>query len=190
MPELEGYPAKYIYEPWKAPIPDQKRAGCLIKGDGEGEGEEGGMKIYPKPMFDFDERRGICIEGVKGAYRVGLHGDDESVRKGSWRELFPDEAEGPTGGTGGVTKEGGVGGSEGKESWDDVGEEEKVKEGAKGGGEGKGRDLGVDEDETEARELGGETKGGDHISGSPGKRKRKQATLDGVVERGAKRGRR
>jgi cryptochrome len=196
LPELEGYPAKYIYEPWKAPIQDQKRAGCLIKGDGEGEGEEGGTKIYPKPMFDFNERRGICIEGVKNAYRVGLHGDDESVRNGSWRELFPDDAEGPTEGTGGVTKgkvreiDGGVGGSEGKESLDNVGEEEKVKEGAKGGREGKGRDLGVDEDEDEARELGGETKGGDHISRSPGKRKRKQATLDGVVERGAKRGRR
>ena len=196
LPELEGYPAKYIYEPWKAPIQDQKRAGCLIKGDGEGGGEEGGTKIYPKPMFDFNERRGICIEGVKNAYRVGLHGDDESVRNGSWRELFPDDAEGPTEGTGGVTKgkvreiDGGVGGSEGKESLDNVGEEEKVKEGAKGGREGKGRDLGVDEDEDEARELGGETKGGDHISRSPGKRKRNQATLDGVVERGAKRGRR
>lgn len=150
------------------------------------------MKIYPKPMFDFNERRGICIEGVKGAYRVGLHGDDESVRNGSWRGLFPDDAEGPTEGKGGVTEgkvrgiDSGVGGSGG--SLDDVGEEVKVKEGAEGSRQGKGRALGVDEDETEARELGGETRGGDHRS--PGKRKRKQATLDGVLEKGAKRGRR
>lgn len=215
VPELERYPAKFIYEPWKAPILDQRKAGCLVRGDGEeeGEGEERGMKIYPKPMFDFNERRGICIEGVKNAYRVGLHGNDEAVKNGSWRKLFPDDAEGPTEGTGGVTKgkvrevDGGVGGGDragtvgdtkgngavdgdkGKAllgtSMDDIPEEEKVKEGAKGGRHGRGRDLGIDEDETEAKELGGETRGGDHVS-PPGKRKRKQATLDGVVEKTVK----
>ena len=30
LPQLKDYPAKYIYEPWKAPIADQKKAGCVI----------------------------------------------------------------------------------------------------------------------------------------------------------------
>lgn len=47
-------------------------------------------------MFDFSERRTICIEGLKNAYRVGLYGDHPKVLDGSWRELFDDEAEGPT----------------------------------------------------------------------------------------------
>ena len=104
VPELEKYPKKYIYEPWKAPVADQKRWGCLIKG--EEPGEEGGVKVYPKPMFDFDKRRGICIEGVKTAYRVGLYGDDPRVKDGTWRKLFDDNAEGPTEGTHGPTVEG------------------------------------------------------------------------------------
>ncbi|KAI4248483.1 MAG: hypothetical protein L6R40_001044 [Gallowayella cf. fulva] len=73
VPELGGFPKKFVYEPWKAPVADQKRWGCLIRGDGgeggDDEGEkEGGYQVYPKPMFDFDERRGVCIEGVKSAY--------------------------------------------------------------------------------------------------------------------------
>ena len=35
-------PAKFIYEPWKAPIADQKKAGCIIGVD------------YPKPIVDHD----------------------------------------------------------------------------------------------------------------------------------------
>jgi cryptochrome len=55
--ELEKFNQKYIYEPWKAPIADQKRWGCVIKGDGVVQ-EEGGMKAYPKPMFGFKEEAG------------------------------------------------------------------------------------------------------------------------------------
>jgi cryptochrome len=40
LPQLKSYPAKYIYEPWKAPIADQKKAGCVIGVD------------YPKPIVD------------------------------------------------------------------------------------------------------------------------------------------
>ena len=40
MPQLRDYPAKYIYEPWKAPIADQKKAKCVIGVD------------YPKPIVD------------------------------------------------------------------------------------------------------------------------------------------
>ena len=93
--ELKDYPSKYIYEPWKAPIKDQKDAGCLIKGDGSDK-EVDGMKVYPKPMFDFAERREVCIKGLKNAYAVGLYGDDPRVLDGTWRKLFDDAAVGAT----------------------------------------------------------------------------------------------
>ena len=95
VPELKDFPAKYIYEPWKAPIQDQKKAGCRVQGDGT-ESEIEGMQVYPKPMFDFSERREICIQGMKNAYQVGLYGNDPKVKDGSWRSLFDNDAEGPT----------------------------------------------------------------------------------------------
>ena len=81
VPELREVPAKYIYEPWKAPIADRKHD-------------------YPKPMFDFAKQREICIQGMKEAYKVGLRGDSPKVKDGSWRELFGvegGEEEGPIG---------------------------------------------------------------------------------------------
>lgn len=61
--ELEKLNQKYIYEPWKVPIADQKRWGYVIKGDGGVQGD-GWMKVYPKPMFDFNGR--ICGENIWG----------------------------------------------------------------------------------------------------------------------------
>jgi cryptochrome len=92
VPELKDLDKKYIYEPWKAPIQDQKKAGVRVQGNGLGDRVEG---TYPKPMFDFAERRKICIDALKTAYSVGLHGNDEKVLNGTWRNLFPspDEAE-------------------------------------------------------------------------------------------------
>ena len=89
VPELAGFDKKYIYEPWKAPVVDQKKWGCLVKGDGHGNGGEAdGMKTYPKPMFNFDERRQICLDGMKKAYDVGLYGDSPKVKNGEWKKLF------------------------------------------------------------------------------------------------------
>ncbi|KAL9611190.1 MAG: hypothetical protein Q9167_004138 [Letrouitia subvulpina] len=107
VPELKNFSEKYIYEPHKAPIADQKKWGCLIKGDGSRNGEDGGSgpQTYPKPMFDFNERREICIQGLKNAYHIGLHGADEQVKDGTWKRLFDDAAEGPTEGTKGPTNE-------------------------------------------------------------------------------------
>ncbi|KAF2713035.1 cryptochrome-2 [Pleomassaria siparia CBS 279.74] len=102
VPELVKYDKKYIYEPWKTPIADQKAWACLIKGDGSDDAEkkvDGGYNTYPKPMFDFPERREICIQGMKKAYEVGLYGNDARVKDGSWRALFHNDAEGPTDGT-------------------------------------------------------------------------------------------
>lgn len=98
VPELAEFDKKYIYEPWKAPIADQKKWGCLIKGDGS-VANEGGKKVYPKPMFDFPTQRDICLRGMKNAYHVGLYGNDPKVLDGTWRKLFDDDAEGPTKGT-------------------------------------------------------------------------------------------
>ncbi|KAF4498497.1 cryptochrome [Fusarium agapanthi] len=86
VPELKNMDSKYIYEPWKAPLPDQKKAGVRIKGDGLNSIEEG---TYPKPMFDFAKRRDVCISAMKTAYQVGLHGNDGQALDGTWRKLFP-----------------------------------------------------------------------------------------------------
>ena len=97
VPELAGFDRKFIYEPWKAPIADQRRWGCLIRGDGTVT-EEGEWKVYPKPMFDFDDRRKACIDAMKTAYHVNLHGDDPKVLDGSWKEIFGYRIEGETNG--------------------------------------------------------------------------------------------
>ncbi|KAK3706087.1 hypothetical protein LTR37_012914 [Vermiconidia calcicola] len=106
VPELKDMDKKYIFEPHKAPISDQKKAGVLIKGDGE-EAERNGLKLYPMPIFDFPTQRDICLQGMKSAYSVGLHGNDQKVLDGTWKEAFDDNGEGPTegrkGGPGGLT---------------------------------------------------------------------------------------
>jgi cryptochrome len=86
-PELAKFDKKYIYEPWRAPIADQRKWGCRVTGDGSSSTNEDG-NIYPKPMFDFDQRRTICLDAMKNAYHVGLHGDDKEVKDGSWRKAF------------------------------------------------------------------------------------------------------
>lgn len=87
VPELKGLNAKYIYEPWKAPIPDIKKAGVkLVAFPGVGKEMEKGT--YPKPMFDFGERRSICIASLKKAYEVGLRGNDKKALGGGFRALF------------------------------------------------------------------------------------------------------
>jgi cryptochrome len=111
VPELKDIPKKYIYEPHKAPIADQKKANVLIKGDGS-QTEQDGYTTYPKPMFDFNARREICIQGMKTAYSIGLYGNDPKILDGTWKQAFDDDAEGPTEG-----KEGGPGGLE---TWEDA----------------------------------------------------------------------
>lgn len=199
VPELEKYGDKYIYEPWKTPLADQKQWGCLIKGDGDGKVEEGEdrYKLYPKPMFDFDERRRICIEGVKGAYKVGLYGADERVQDGSWSELFPRGAEGideePTDRMIERSTE---------QLHEASAENESIGKGMTSNKEddssnvAAGGDEGFDEYARDGKGLGGEEKVGDHANAggktggdakgrkagdkSTAKRKR-QGTLDGIL---------
>ncbi|KAL7269900.1 hypothetical protein RUND412_007418 [Rhizina undulata] len=80
-PELEGFEKKWIYEPWKAPIEVQKKAGCVVGKD------------YPWPMFvevgekgekemgGWEERRRICLEGMRRGFRIGLMGGGENVEE-------------------------------------------------------------------------------------------------------------
>ena len=95
VPELEKMPKKYIYEPHKAPIQDQKKAGLSITGDGS-DTSDGPTKLYPKPMFDFNERREVCMQRMKHAYSVGLYGNDAKVLDGTWNSSFDDDGGGPT----------------------------------------------------------------------------------------------
>ncbi|KAI9684192.1 MAG: hypothetical protein M1829_003462 [Trizodia sp. TS-e1964] len=111
VPELANYPVKYIYEPWKCPPGEQKRAGCLVEGDGkddmgrwDSQGVEGQVPdTYPMPMFDFDERREVCLRKMKVAYKLGLMGDDARVKSGEWVALF-EQAETESGEEGEVAK--------------------------------------------------------------------------------------
>lgn len=103
VPELARLDAKFIYEPWKAPIVDQKKAGvrvlAMTKASEEAlgsisssssNGSSGGEgATYPKPMFDFGKRRDLCMAAMKNAYSVGLYGDNVKVLNGSWRTVFP-----------------------------------------------------------------------------------------------------
>ena len=90
VPELAKFDKKFIYEPWKAPIADQKKWGCRVTNDDSAAGGQS----YPKPMLDFDKRRQFCLDNMKRAYDVGLYGNDERVLDGSWRELFGEDGEG------------------------------------------------------------------------------------------------
>ncbi len=164
VPELKDYPVKYIYEPWKAPIADQKKAGCLVKGDGTETEDAAGMKLYPKPIFDFAERRQICLDGMKQAYHVNLYGNNPKVLDGTWRGLFPDDGEGPTEGN---TIQDAFNGTNGHS---------KVQVA------GGGHDSAVEEDEGGAADQGGENKGGDR-GGNRRKRLRGQVTLDAHVKK-------
>ncbi|POS85511.1 Cryptochrome/photolyase FAD-binding domain-containing protein [Erysiphe pulchra] len=84
VPELKMLDKKYIYEPWKAPLPDLKKAGLKLQ-DNWDDLAEG---AYVKPMFDFNEQRNICMEGMKKAYKIGLYGDNPCVIDGTWENLF------------------------------------------------------------------------------------------------------
>lgn len=211
VPELKGYDRKYIYEPWKAPIADQKAWGCVVKkfensmmGDVRTYGNEPAdgcastkankttstkndtnLKIYPKPMFDFPTRREICLSAMKTAYSIGLHGADEKVLNGTWRELFKDSAEGPTEGEGGLP--GAMVGVEHEEP--DGGEEFEHDDGEGDERDGTGgKKVGVREKKKEEKgKSGSKAKVSKAIKTSNPtsrpKREASQSTLDGMFTR-------
>ena len=55
-PSLPAFWRRYIYEPWKAPIADQKAAGCIIGQD------------YPKPIVIHETAVKVCMDKMNKAY--------------------------------------------------------------------------------------------------------------------------
>ena len=55
-------PAKFIYEPWLAPIEVQKKANCVVGVD------------YPPPMVDHATASKECIEKLAAAYKAHKEG--------------------------------------------------------------------------------------------------------------------
>ncbi|KAI1457087.1 Cryptochrome/photolyase FAD-binding domain-containing protein [Annulohypoxylon moriforme] len=90
VPELKNLDEKFIYEPWKASKAALDKADVKVEGDGIHEKRD---RSYPAPMFDFGERRSVCIAAMKRAYSIGLHGDDNKVKDGSWKKLFEEAGE-------------------------------------------------------------------------------------------------
>lgn len=88
IPQLKNFPEKYIYEPWKCPLPDQRTVGCMIGKD------------YPKPMLGWKNRNQICIRAMKAAFEAGFHGSDVEVTNGEAgtisKEKFGNNIEGNT----------------------------------------------------------------------------------------------
>jgi len=56
LPQLKTFPSKYIYEPWRAPIADQKKAGCVIGVD------------YPKPIVEHEVVSKTNMDRMNKAY--------------------------------------------------------------------------------------------------------------------------
>lgn len=72
LPELSKYPAKYIYEPWKAPLNVQQDCGCIV---GKG---------YPKRIVDHDIAVKENMAKLKIAYADHSGGgDDDDVKPSS-----------------------------------------------------------------------------------------------------------
>ncbi|PSR75486.1 DNA photolyase [Coniella lustricola] len=92
VPELQRLDKKVIHEPWKASPAELRNAGVALV-DFPGVGVDMAPGTYPVRMFDFDERRRICIAGLKKAYEVGLHGDHDKVLDGTALDLFADAGE-------------------------------------------------------------------------------------------------
>ncbi|XP_039214666.1 cryptochrome-2 isoform X4 [Crotalus tigris] len=57
LPQLKGFPSRYIYEPWNASESVQKAAKCIIGVD------------YPKPMVNHAETSRLNIERMKQIYQ-------------------------------------------------------------------------------------------------------------------------
>lgn len=62
MPELRDFPAKYIFEPWTAPLDVQRKAGCIV-------GEH-----YPAPIVDHAVVSKANMAKMKAAYDAAKQG--------------------------------------------------------------------------------------------------------------------
>jgi len=73
IPELRKYPAKYIYEPWKAPRELQRQWGCVV-GERRSSGAEDSMAMYPSRVVVHEEVSKANIARMKEAYAAHREG--------------------------------------------------------------------------------------------------------------------
>ena len=72
LPQLKHFPKEYIYEPWKAPLEDQKKYKCIIGQD------------YPYPIVDHEKMKDKNIQRMKEAYaRRTLSNNKRSLKEES-----------------------------------------------------------------------------------------------------------
>jgi len=69
LPILKKFPAKYIYEPWEAPIAIQKAAGCIIGTD------------YPRPIVKHEIVVKENMAKMKAAYDAGKAGKTSPAKR-------------------------------------------------------------------------------------------------------------
>lgn len=62
-------PAKWIFEPWNAPLEVQKKANCIIGKD------------YPKPIVDHSVVSKANMAKMKAAYEAARDGADSAASK-------------------------------------------------------------------------------------------------------------
>lgn len=76
LPQLRHFPSKYIYEPWLAPLAEQKRAGCIVGVD------------YPKPIVDHAVVSKANMARMAKAYAAAKEGtaNNEPAGKATARE--------------------------------------------------------------------------------------------------------
>lgn len=74
VPVLKDFPAKYIYEPWTAPLAVQQKAKCVIGKD------------YPQPLVDHKEASNANKARLKEAYAMQKEGKDPVKKRGRVEE--------------------------------------------------------------------------------------------------------
>lgn len=70
LPQLRGFSAKHVYEPWLAPIADQRAAGCIVGVD------------YPKPIVDHARASKENMAKMASAYEANKAGDGGGAAAG------------------------------------------------------------------------------------------------------------
>jgi cryptochrome len=68
--QLKDFPAKYIYEPWTAPLEVQQRCGCMIGTD------------YPYPIVDHTTISKVNMGRMKAAYEANARCAGRGGRRG------------------------------------------------------------------------------------------------------------
>ena len=73
IPVLKDMPAKYIYEPWTAPLSVQEKANCIIGKD------------YPAPIVDHATVMKVNMDKMKAAYAAGKisQGNEDEESRGA-----------------------------------------------------------------------------------------------------------